>query len=236
MFPGNDPSGDDDMTAISAPAPARRTGRPDSAIASLAIDIAIPLAIYYLLHDAFGLSLVTAVAASSVVPAARTVYAALRDRELNQLAALMLALNAATVVISLISGDARLLFAREAAISSVIGFAALATVVTGRTPMFAPGVEVFMTRGEHVREAAWRRLAAGDRAFTTMLRRHTVIWGVVLIVDCTARVVCAYTMPVSDLPWLSTAITVGSILLATIVSGAAYGERIQRALDAEIER
>jgi hypothetical protein len=232
--PGNDQSGDDDMSAITATAPGR--GAPHSTIASLAIDIAIPLAIYYLLHDAFGLSLVTSVAASSLVPAVRTLYAAVRDRELNQLAALMLALNAATVAISLISGDARLLFAREAAISSLIGFAALATLVFRRTPMFAPGVEIFMTRGEHDREAAWRRLAAGDAAFGTMLRRHTLIWGVVLIADCAARVVCAYAMPVSDLAWLSTAITVGSISFAVIASGAAYGERIQRAVDAEVSR
>src|SRR5689334_4549300 len=102
------------MSAISV---ARRDERPshgESSIAALVIDVAIPLAIYYALHDGLGLSLVTAMAASSVIPAARTVYAAVCARELNQLAALMLTLNVASVAISLVSGNARLLFAREA--------------------------------------------------------------------------------------------------------------------------
>jgi hypothetical protein len=224
------------MSAISVRTGGGRPARSESSIASLAIDVAVPLAIYYLLHNVLGAALVTSMAASSVVPALRTGWSVVRDRELNQLAALMLTLNVATVVISLLSGDARLLFAREAAISSVIGFGALATLVARRTPMFTPGIKAFMTRGEHRREAAWCRLAAHDRAFQSMLRRYTLIWGVVLIADCTARVVCAYAMPVSDLPWLSTAITIGSISFAAIASGAVYAERIQRALDGELAR
>jgi hypothetical protein len=233
MHPGTDQSGDDEMSTISVPTRNERPARTES-ITPLVIDVAIPLAIYYLLHDGFGVALVTAMAASSVIPAARTFYAAIREHELNQLAALMLALNLASVVISLISGDARLLFAREAGISSIVGIGALATVLAGRTPMFAPAMEAFMTRGERRREQAFNRLAGSDRRFRVMLRRHTVIWGVVLLADCVSRVVCAYTMPVSDLAWLSAAITVGSIPFAAIASGAAYGERIQRALEGEL--
>jgi hypothetical protein len=231
-----DQSGDGEMSAISVRDPSRRPARAESSITSLVIDVAIPLAIYYLLHDGLGVSLVTAMAASSVIPAARALHAAIRDHALNQLAALMLGLNVASIVVSLISGDARLLFAREAAVSSVIGIGALATVLAGRTPMFAPAVEAFMTRGERHREQAWSHLVRTDRRFAAMLRRHTLIWGVVLLADCAVRVVCAYTMPVADLAWLSTAITVVSISLAMVVSGAAYGEKLQRALAAELER
>jgi hypothetical protein len=233
-YPGNDKRGGDEMSAIDASGEHARTTRPESSITSLVVDVAIPLAIYYLLHDGLGVALVTAMAASSAIPAGRALYAAIRDHELNQLAALMLTLNVASVAISLISGNARLLFAREAAISSVVGIAALATVLTGRTPMFAPAIEAFMTRGEHRRQQAWSRLAASNRSFCRMLRRHTAIWGVVLLVDCGARVVCAYAMPLSDLAWLSTAITAGSISFAAIASGAAYGEKLQRALDCEL--
>jgi hypothetical protein len=222
------------MSAIKLAKPVRRPARAESSITSLAIDVVVPLAIYYLLHDAFGVPLVMSMAASSVIPAARTLYAAIREHELNQLAALVLTLNVASVAISLISGDVRLLFAREAAISSIVGIGALATVLTGRTPMFAPAIEAFMTHGESRREAAWSGLAVSDDRFRRMLRRHTVIWGLVLLVDCAARVLCAYTMPVSELPWLATAITVGSISFAAIASGAVYGERIQRALDTEL--
>src|ERR1700753_1297811 len=222
------------MSAMSLSPERTRPARAESSITSLVIDVVIPLSIYSLLHDGLGLSLVTSMAASSVIPAGRTVYAAIRDHELNQLAALMLVLNVASVVISVISGDVRLLFAREAVISSIVGIGALATVAPGRTPMFAPAIEAFMTRGEHRRTQAWARLVSSDEGFRRVCRRHTLIWGVVLLADCTARVVCAYAMPVSNLRWLSTPITVGSIAIAAIGSGIAYGERIQRALDAEL--
>ena len=79
--------------------------KPDSAIASILLDVVIPLGIYYLLHDAFGLSLVTSMACSSVLPAVRTIVTAVRDHTLETLAALMLTMNLASIVVSLASGD-----------------------------------------------------------------------------------------------------------------------------------
>jgi hypothetical protein len=200
--------------------------QPDSAIASVLLDVVIPLAIYYVLHDAFGLSLVTSMACSSVLPAVRTIVTAVRDHALETLATLMLTMNLASIVISLISGDARLLFAREAAVSSVVALWALGTVALRRTPLFEPGFEAFVTRGDRRRAEIWRRLRTCDPEFQTLLRRHTLVWGVVLLADCCARVILASTMPVHDLPWLSTAVTAGSIAFAMIASGVAAGARV----------
>jgi hypothetical protein len=200
--------------------------KPDSAIAPILLDVVIPLAIYYLLHDALGLSLVTSMACSSVLPAARTIVTAVRDHRLETLATLMLTMNLASIVISLVSGDARLLFAREAAVSSVIVLWALGTVALGRTPLFEPGFEAFITRGDRRRAEIWRRLRTCDPEFRTLLRRHTLVWGVVLLADCCARVILALTMPVHDLPWLSTAVTAGSIAFAMVASGIAAGARL----------
>jgi hypothetical protein len=200
----------------------------DSAIASILLDVVIPLGIYYLLHDAFGLSLVTSMACSSVLPAVRTIVTAVRDHTLETLAALMLTMNLASIVVSLASGDARLLFAREAAVSSVIALWALGTVALHRTPLFEPGFEAFVTRGERERVQIWQRLRSGDPEFLKLLRRHTVAWGVVLLADCCARVILALTMPVHDLPWLSTAVTGGSVAFAAVASGAVAGGQLIR--------
>src|ERR1700727_1670240 len=146
-----------------------------SAIASILLDVVIPLGIYYLLHDAFGLSLVTAMACSSVLPAVHTIAAAARDHTLETLAALMLTMNLASIVVSLASGDARLLFAREAAVSSVIALWALGTVALHRTPLFEPGFEAFVTRGERRRAEIWQRLRSCEPESERLLRRHTVV-------------------------------------------------------------
>jgi hypothetical protein len=200
--------------------------KPDSAIASILIDVVIPLGIYYLLHDAFGLSLVTAMACSSVLPAVRTIVTAVRDHTLETLAALMLTMNLASIVVSLASGDARLLFAREAAVSSVIAVWALGTVALHRTPLFEPGFEAFVTRGERRRAEIWQRLRSCEPEVGRLLRRHTVVWGVVLLADSCARVILALTMPVGDLPWVSTAMVAGSVAFAVIASGAVAGRRL----------
>src|SRR3984957_13455895 len=194
--------------------------KPDSTIASILLDVVIPLGIYYLLHDAFVLSLVTSMACPSVLPAVRTIVTAVRDHTLETLAALMLTMNLASIVVSLASGDARLLFAREAAVSSVIALWALGTVALDRTPLFKPGFEAFVTRGERERTQLWQRLRSCDSEFRGLLRRHTLVWGVVLLADSGARVMLALTMPVGDLPWLSTAVTGGSVAVAVIASGA----------------
>ena len=118
------------------------------------------------------------------------------------------------------------MFAREAAVSSVIALWALGTVALDRTPLFEPGFEAFVTRGERGRVQIWQRLRSCDPEFLTLLRRHTLVWGVVLLADCCARVILALTMPVHDLPWLSTAVTGGSIAFAMIASGAVAGGRL----------
>jgi len=206
-------------------APEDEPAKTESAITPILLDIVIPLGIYYLLHDAFGISLVTSIACSSILPAVRTITVAIRDHTLDTLAALMLILNLSTIVVSLISGDARLLFAREAAISSVVGLWALGTLVLRQTPLFEPGLEAFMTHGERRRTQIWQRMRTTNPEFQTLIRRHTLVWGIVLLADSCARVVLSLTMPVHVLPWLSTAVTGGSIGFAVLASGAVAAAR-----------
>jgi hypothetical protein len=209
-----------------ATAAGETSSRPASALVSILLDVLIPLGIYYVLHDGFGLPLVTSMACSSILPAARTIVTAVRDHTLETLAALMLTLNLASIAVSMASGDARLLFAREAAVSSVIALWALGTVALHRTPLFEPGLEAFVTRGERRRAELWHRLRTCEPEFQTLLRRHTLVWGVVLLADCCARVFLALTMPVHDLPWLSSAVTAGSIAFAIVASGVVAGGRL----------
>lgn len=95
-------------------------------------------------------------------PAVRTIVTAVRDHTLETLAILMLTLNLASIVVSLVSGDARLLFAREAAVSSVVALWALGTLALHQTPLFEPGFEAFITRGERRRTEIWQRLRSCD--------------------------------------------------------------------------
>src|SRR5215831_8628887 len=135
-----------------------------AALRPLAVDVAVPVGLYYLLRDGFGVSLVLSLAASSVLPAVRSVGGLIRERKLNTLAALMLAVNVAGLAISFAAGNPRWMIAKDSVISSVIAVAMLVSVAAGR-PLMSAGLKPFLTKGSAARIAAWDRLSAGSPQF-----------------------------------------------------------------------
>ena len=207
--------------------------RPDLAgtLRPLAIDVGIPLGTYYLLRDAFGVSLWLSLALSSIGPAVRSIAGLVADRRLNLLAVLMLAVNLAGIGISFLTGDPRAMIAKDSVVSSVIAFAILGSVML-RRPLMSAGLKPFMTRGEPLRTAAWDRLAVASPRFRRLELAFSTIWGLALLAECSARLVGAYTLPVTTMVWLGTVMTLGSIGVAIVAGGAAAGP-VQKMIDAE---
>ena len=144
------------------------------------------------------------------------------QRRLNVLALLMLAVNLAGIGVSFATGDPRLMIAKDSAISSVIGLAILVSVVL-RRPLMTAGLKPWLTRGAADRTAAWDRLRAGSARFRRLESLFSAIWGIVLLAECTARVIGAFTLPVPTMVWLGTVMLVGALGVATMAGGAAAG-------------
>ncbi|MES5824275.1 VC0807 family protein [Streptomyces sp. RG80] len=198
------------------------------------VDVAVPVGSYYLFKGAFGMSTFAALAWSSVAPAVRTVWGAVGERKVNGLAAVILCVNAVSLLLSFVSGDPRLMLAKDSGVSSVIGIAVLASVVLGR-PMMTAGFKPFLVQGDPAREAAWERLAGGSAAFRRAERAFSVVWGVVLLAECVVRIVGAYTLPVDTMVWLGSVILIGSMALAFVVSRVVAAEPMARLLCAEVK-
>jgi len=210
------------------------TGRgPDlaAALRPLLIDVGIPLGTYYLLRDAFGVSLWLSLALSSIGPAVRAIAGLVAERTVNVLAALMLAVNLAGIAVSFLTGDPRAMIAKDSIVSSVIAFAILGSVAL-RRPLMSAGLKPFITKGEPRRTAAWDRLSTASPRFRRLEMLFSTIWGVILLAECTARLVGAYTLPVTTMVWLGTVMALGAIGVAMIAGGAAAGP-IQKMIDAE---
>ncbi|MFF6997912.1 VC0807 family protein [Streptomyces sp. NPDC008313] len=185
----------------------------------LLMDVGAPLGSYYLLKSTCDLSTVAALGWSSVVPAARTVWGVVKERRLNGLAALILFVNVAGLLLGLVTGDPRLMLAKDSAISSVVGIGVLASLKLGR-PMMTAAVKPFVVKGDAARAAAWERLAAGSEEFRRAERTFSLVWGAALLGECVLRAVGAYTVPVDTMVWLGSVVMVATMVLAFMVSGA----------------
>ncbi|MFD7940187.1 VC0807 family protein [Streptomyces sp. NPDC059755] len=194
-----------------------------NAFAPLLVDVAVPLGSYYLFKGAFGMSTFAALAWSSLVPAGRTLWSAVSRRTVNGLAGLILVVNIVGLVLSLVSGDPRLMLAKDSGVSSTIGIGILISVALGR-PMMTAAVKPFLVKGDTVREAAWARLESGASVASADFRKRerafSIVWGVVLLVECVVRVVGAYTVPVDTMVWLGSVVMVVAMGIGFVVGGA----------------
>ncbi|MEU7429091.1 VC0807 family protein [Streptomyces sp. NPDC040750] len=204
----------------------------------LIVDLAVPLGSYYLLKGGFGMSTFAALAWSSVVPAARTVWSLVRERRTNALAGLILAVNVVSLGLSFVSGDPRLMLAKDSGISSTVAIGILVSVRLGK-PMMTAGMKPFLVKGDAAREAAWERLAsgaaAGSAAFRSKEKAFSVVWGLALLTECVARAVGAYTIPVDTMVWLGTVIMIGAMGVAFVISGGLAAGPMEELLTAEAE-
>ncbi|WP_329336308.1 hypothetical protein OG866_19225 [Streptomyces sp. NBC_00663] len=206
----------------------------------LVLDVAVPVGSYYLFRDAFGMSTFAALAWSSVVPAGRTVWCAVRERKANGLAGLILVVNVVSLLLSFVTGDPRLMLAKDSAVSSTVGIGILVSVVLGR-PMMTAALKPFLVKADAAKQAAWERLLGGTAVgsasadFRRAERVFSVVWGVVLLAECVVRIVGAYTVPVDTMVWLGSVVMVGAMVLGMVVGGALAAGPMERMIAAEVE-
>jgi hypothetical protein len=218
------------VTTTSVPA---GTAGPRPSFLPLIVDVAVPVGSYYLLKNGFGMSTLAALGWSSVVPAVRTVWSVVKERRVNALAGLILFVNVVGLALSLVAGDPRLMLAKDSGVSSAIGIGVLMSVKLGR-PMMTAGMKPFLVKGDAARSAAWDRLAAGNERFRKAERTFSLVWGTVLLGECVARIVGAYTLPVDTMVWLGTVVMVASMVLAFLISGRFAVVPMERMLEREL--
>ncbi|MFH9354459.1 VC0807 family protein [Kitasatospora sp. NPDC017646] len=225
---------------VATAVPAQAAGAPNplaSGLRPLALDVVVPLAGYYLLHSACGLSEFAALAWSSAFSAGRTALGLLRERELNLWSSLMLVVNLAGLALTFVTGDARMMIAKDGLLSGSVALTILASALIGR-PVMTPMLMPFVTKGNRDRAAAWQRLVEGRAAASRTFRRHEQvfagIWGTALLAECAARVVGAFTLPVSTMAWLSTVLLIGAIVGGSLLGQIAV-EPIEKLVEAETE-
>ncbi|QIY77147.2 VC0807 family protein [Streptomyces sp. RLB1-33] len=220
-------------TTVEAPAATSAEFAARPSFLPLILDVAVPVGSYYLLKNGFGMNTMAALGWSSVVPAVRTVWSAVKERKANALAGLILFVNVVGLALSLVAGDPRLMLAKDSGVSSAIGIGILVSVKLGR-PMMTAGMKPFLIKGDAAKNAAWDRLTAGSPRFRKAERTFSLVWGVALLGECVARVVGAYTLPVDTMVWLGTVVMIGAIALAILVAGRLAVVPMEKMLENEV--
>ncbi|MFI9274285.1 VC0807 family protein [Kitasatospora sp. NPDC052896] len=171
----------------------------------LACDIGLSPATFYG-SQAIGCSVTTSLLAATAVAVVRLLWTVTRNRRLDAVAGLMLATYALGLTIALLAHDERLLLVRDPATSALAGLVFLASCAT-RTPALA-----YLAR----------RLPSGPVPDTPAVRRArrqlTAVWGVALLAEAAVRLVLVFTLPISAVSGLSTAVeatVVGALVLWT---------------------
>lgn len=215
--------------------PAAEAGaRPLDGLKPLLLDVAVPMGAYYLLSKGFGMSTMASLGWSSVLPALRTAWGLVRDRRINGLAALILFVNVVGLLLSTVTGDPRLMVAKESAGSGVVGIGVLISVIGGK-PLMTTALKPWITKGAVLRTMAWDRLAAGDGGFARAERGFSLVWGAALLAEAAVRVVGAYTLPVDTMVWLGTVIMIVAVLVAMVLGGRLAAVPMERLIDREAE-
>jgi hypothetical protein len=177
----------------------RRSADPRKAVVvNLLVNLVAPLAIFYGLRAA-GVDQWLSLVLGAIPPTAHALYTAVRRRKLDALALFTLTILGGSVATSFLIGSPRFLLAKDGWMTAVAGLWMLATL---RGKPFLYQFVHSVTAGE-VRDRAeinWR----DSPTYRHVLRMATVMWGVGLVLDAGVRVVLAYSLPVDQVPLVST--------------------------------
>lgn len=182
----------------------QKTGRARRHQARQAVfELALPLGGYYLLVG-LGASQWAALAVSSLLVVPWIVYGMVKNRRIEALPVFTLVLLLAGALVSMITGDPRLLLVRDSWVTAVLGLWALGSVPTRRPFILSAARSVVVAKIGEAGAREWESQWDTDAEFRTHVRVVSTVWGLGFALDSVVRIVLAYTLPINAVPLVST--------------------------------
>jgi intracellular septation protein A len=177
------------------PTPAATAGRTGQGarralVGRVLVDVVLPLVVYYALR-ALGAGVLTATLAAGAVPAANAALVAARSRRVDIAGLVVVSLFLAGGTLSVVTGDARLLYIKDGWLTGLLGAWVLLSLTMKRPFMLHLGTVIATAKVGDAGAAAWQRRWVDDPVFRRRLRLVSVVVGVVLMLDALVRVVIA---------------------------------------------
>lgn len=191
-------------------------------VRALVLDVGAPVVVYYPLR-AFGVSTLVALAVAGGVAVLRVAYVGVRHRRFDGVAALMAGVFGIGLVLTLITGDPRVMLAKDSVVTGAAGLVFLGSCLIRRPIMYALIKRILPGSRRAEAEERWRTEPGYRRTLTLM----SAVWGGILLTEAVVRVVLVYSLPVDVMFGFSQVIQFAAIGLA-IVWTAMYGGRLKR--------
>jgi hypothetical protein len=219
------------MTVAVEPPPDR--ARLAALAAVLLGDVIAPAAVYYLAR-ALGASIVPALLLGGLACLPRQVAEVARRRRLDGLGAAVLAGFALSGLLSLVSGDARVLVTRDAIWPLAAGAVTAGSCLRGK-PVTFHLFRPLLTQGRPENRPFWDQVWARGSAFRHSLRVLAIGWSVILLTTGVVELLLAVSLPLdaaAAVPALVPMIAAPVLLGGTALYGKRTGLGIRASLEA----
>ncbi|TQL66488.1 hypothetical protein FB381_0350 [Nocardioides albertanoniae] len=185
-------------------------------------DLLGPVGVYYIARIA-GVDQTPALLLAAAVPVLRAVRSYRSEGRVSGLTLFMLAAVGMSAVMSVVTGDPRMLLIRSAWGTAALGLLLLATLLMRRPLLYSAATQIFDEQQRRDWASSWEH----HPAFRRVLWACTAAWGVLLVLDATGRVVMALTLPVDVVPLLDDLLLV-VVIAAMFVFQRVVGRRMLR--------
>lgn len=213
----------------SGPAPVTQPG-PSRALLTMAIDIIVPIAVFYGVRGAGG-SVWLALVLGAVAPAASAVAGLVRGRRPDTMGVMILATLALSAGLSLLTGSPRVLLARDSLLTGAWAVYMYVSLLARRPATFVVSRPLLESRRVYdpaqrrwVRPAArtWDELWDQVPRFRSIWRVCTIIWGTAILADAVARLLMAYALPVGVVPALGGALWPVTFIVLQVITNVYF--------------
>ncbi|GAA4545374.1 VC0807 family protein [Amycolatopsis samaneae] len=170
----------------------RGTSLARTMISTLFLDIGLSVLAYYV-AELLGASTYVSLLAGTVVAGVRTIWVAVAQRRVDPLSLTLMLLFGAGLGLSFLSGDPRLLLAKESATTFVAGALLVGSCLIRRPLAYYAARRFARSAGGDERDEF--EATAQGAAMRRRWYRVSLVWGGVLLADAVLRIGVVYALP-----------------------------------------
>jgi hypothetical protein len=176
----------------------------------LFVDVALPLAVFFLLQG-YGVSTLLSLILAGLSPGLNNLRIWAKSRRLEPLGMIVIAFMAVGAIASLISGSVFFALIKESFLTATFGLICLASLAAGRPLMFY--VNRQFVAGDDPELLAWWNGLWQVEGFRAAQRFITAVWGVVYLIEALARVGLALILTPAQVIAVSHVMAFGVLIL-----------------------